>query len=143
MDISLDPRLEKDSHLLGYFDSSALLLMRNALFPWFVLVPQSSEIEFYKLGPAIQTKLLDQINLVSHFIVDNYSIDKINLGSIGNVVLQLHVHIVGRSQTDVCWPGVVWGVKQFKPYKPGQVKEITQKLVESFPGAFRAHVDNA
>jgi diadenosine tetraphosphate (Ap4A) HIT family hydrolase len=140
LDIPLDPRLEKDCHFMGEFDSSSvLLLMRNSLFPWFVLVPRTKEIEFYKLEPELQTKVLEQINLLSQFIEDNFSIDKLNIGSIGNIVSQLHIHVVGRRRDDVRWPDVVWGVKEFKVYEPGQLSDIKKKLDISFQRLFRVH----
>jgi len=137
----VNEKLLEDCYLLGRFDDSILLLMRNALFPWFVLVPQSNEIEFYKLEHDLQAKLIEQVNYISAFIEDNYSIDKINIASIGNVVSQLHVHIIGRSKDDACWPGVVWGTKEFKPYEAGQVKQIKGKLAEAFQGIFYMQVD--
>ena len=125
--------------MLGSFDSSHLLLMRNALFPWFVLVPFTNEIEFHKLGQEMQLEVLFQINLVSKFIEDNNKTDKINIGAIGNIVSQMHVHIIGRSKDDICWPGVVWGTTEFKSYKPGQVEEIKDKLIVSLQGKFQVH----
>lgn len=141
-EFALDHRLAEDSHLLGYFDSSILLLMQNALFPWFVLVPYSREIEFYMLDLELQINLLQQINMMSKFIEDNYPIDKINIASIGNIVSQLHVHIIGRSRSDACWPNVVWGAKEFEPYQPEQVAQIKQKLADAFSERFRVHSDD-
>ena len=139
MELSLDPRLKEDSYMIGCFDCSVLLLMKNSLFPWFVLVPFSNETEFHKLSQELQLKILNQINLVSRFIEDNNKIDKINIGAIGNVVSQLHVHIIGRSRDDICWPDVAWGVKEFKQYKPDQVKQIKENLLASFQDLL--HVD--
>ncbi len=128
----LDPRLRKDTFQLGRLDGSCLLLMRNALFPWFVLVPDTSEVEFHKLSWKMQKKVLKQVNHVSHFIEENYKIDKINIGAIGNVVSQMHIHIVGRSKGDICWPDVVWGVKDFKQYEPDQLESIKMKIIHYF-----------
>jgi len=139
----LDPRLEKDTHLLGSLDTTQLLLMRNALFPWFVLVPETDEIEFYKLDPKIQVQLLDQINLLAEFIESHYPIEKMNIGLIGNMVSQLHVHLVGRNRKDICWPDVVWGVKEFKPYQPGEVEKTVEKLVQAMRERFRARPESS
>lgn len=133
-DVWINEKLLEDSYLLGHFDGSILLLMRNALFPWFVLVPQSTEVEFYKLDHELQVKVLEQVNYISGFIEDSFSIDKINIASIGNVVSQLHVHIIGRSKDDACWPGVVWGTKEFKPYEEDQIEHIKEKLAKTFQG---------
>lgn len=124
----LDPELRKDTYQLGNLNGSRLLLMRNALFPWFVLVPDTNEVEFHNLSWKMQKKVLKQVNLVSHFIEENNKIDKINIGAIGNVVSQMHVHIIGRSRGDASWPDVVWGIKNFKQYEPDQVEEIKNKI---------------
>jgi diadenosine tetraphosphate (Ap4A) HIT family hydrolase len=110
-DARVNEKLLEDCYLLGRFDDSILLLMRNALFPWFVLVPQTNE-----------------------FIEDHYRVDKINIASIGNVVTQMHVHVIGRTKDDVCWPGVVWGTREFKPYEADQIEQIKEKLAEAFQG---------
>lgn len=137
--IQLDHRLKKDCYLLGCLDTSELLLMRNAFFPWFVLVPQTDEIEFYKLEPKFQAQIMGQINRVSEFIVAYYPVDKMNIGMIGNIVAQMHVHVVGRSRDDICWPGVVWGVKTFRPYQPEDVEAIVEKLVAFMQDSFCAY----
>ena len=125
---TLDPRLVQDTYALGQFDTSYVLLMRNALFPWFIVVPQSNEIELYQLPAAQQSAVLRQINAVSRFIDEHFAVDKLNIGAIGNLVPQLHIHIVGRNCNDACWPSVVWGVEQFKAYTAEQVAGIKDKL---------------
>ena len=132
--MQVNEKLLEDCYLLGRIDDSILLLMRNALFPWFILVPQSNEIEFYKLAHDLQAKVIEHVNYISEFIEDNYSIDKINIASIGNVVSQLHVHIVGRNKEDPCWPDVVWGTREFMPYEADQIYHIKEKLAETFQG---------
>ena len=126
--ITLDPRLAQDTLLLGHFDNSLLLLMRNALYPWFIIVPHTAEAELYQLPEVQQAAMLRQINLVSRFITENFNIDKLNVGAIGNMVAQLHVHVVGRRRSDECWPGVVWGGDPFVAYTPEQVVDIKDKL---------------
>lgn len=135
--LKIDSRLQADSHQLGKLGSSSLLLMRNSLFPWFVLVPETEETEFYRLELTIQHTILSQINLVARFIENNYSIDKMNIATIGNIVSQMHMHIVGRTKKDICWPGVVWGVQEQQEYEPAQLTEIKQKLNDAMPGEFQ------
>ena len=129
----LDLTLSKDTHKLGMLSKNHLLLSKNALYPWFILVPPTEEIEFYNLGEDLQHILLEQINWVSKFIKQNFNSAKLNVATIGNVVSQLHVHIIGRNPQDASWPGVVWGNESFSQYKTGQVQVIQQKLV-TFPG---------
>lgn len=137
--ITLDPRLVQDTELLGYFEGSLLLLMRNALYPWFVIVPNTSETELYMLPEAQQAAVMHQVSLVSRFVVQTFAIDKLNVGAIGNLVAQLHIHIVGRRRDDECWPGVVWGRDPYIGYTTEQVTDIKGKLKAFMADEFRAH----
>ncbi|HEC20237.1 MAG TPA: HIT domain-containing protein [Gammaproteobacteria bacterium] len=131
---ALDPRLAADSHILGQMDDSLLLLAKNALFPWFILVPDTPEIEYHKLGPEHQQRTQQHINAIARFIETRFAPDKINIASIGNVVSQLHIHIIGRRHDDTCWPGVVWGTSQRRDYAPQEVTTIRQQLTEDLTG---------
>jgi diadenosine tetraphosphate (Ap4A) HIT family hydrolase len=137
MNITLDARLKADTYPLGEFDGSLLLLSKNALFPWFVLVPETQEIEFHKLSTAQQSRTQQQINAVAQFIETRFSPDKINIATIGNIVSQLHIHIIGRNKNDVCWPGVVWGTPHFKDYEAQEVGLIKNQLEDILKGIFR------
>jgi diadenosine tetraphosphate (Ap4A) HIT family hydrolase len=128
----LDTRLQQDTYFLGYMDGVCLLLSRNAYFPWFILVPDTQETEFYRLPRETQLQLLNLINRLSRFVEKYFSVDKLNVATIGNVVSQMHVHVVGRTIGDPCWPGVVWGCDQFKGYSEGQLKDIREKLETDF-----------
>lgn len=124
----LDPRLKEDTYLLGRMGCSRLLLHRNAHFPWFILVPDTDEIELYKLERWQQGEILDQINAMSEFMEGNFGIDKLNVAQIGNIVAQMHIHIVGRRKSDPCWPGVVWSCQYFVAYQPEEVKVLQNQL---------------
>lgn len=137
MDITLDPRLAGSTHQLGTFGDCFLLLSKNALFPWFILVPITQEIEFHKLDTQQQAKIQQHINAVAQFIEEHFSTEKINIASIGNIVSQLHIHIIGRNHNDACWPGVVWGTTEFKAYEEDEVSSIKTKLVDTLKGIFR------
>ena len=125
---SLDPRLEKDSYEIGSIADSRILLMRNALFPWFIIVPNTNEIEYYKLSHEQQSNISKQINMLSGFIEKYFTIDKLNIGMIGNIVSQMHIHVIWRRQDDPCWPGVVWGTERSKAYEVDQVEKIKQNF---------------
>lgn len=133
---TLDYRLAADCHQLGVLDGAELLLLNNANFPWFILVPHTGHTEFFELGRTEQQTLLASINALSVFIKHEFSSDKLNIATIGNIVKQLHIHIVGRARDDVCWPGVVWGTKQRVDYAMPEVERIrallTDQLGESF-----------
>ncbi|WP_455218085.1 HIT domain-containing protein [Kaarinaea lacus] len=133
MEFVLDSRLVKDCIVLGKLDISHLLLMNNSLVPWFILVPETDKTELIDLPHPDQARLLKEINLISGFTRTQFHCTKLNIGAIGNIVNQLHVHIIGRDSSDFCWPGVVWGTKERKPYQENQVKEIAE-LLKAFLG---------
>lgn len=125
---ALDTRLANDCIILGKLDISLLLLMDNSLAPWFILVPETTKIELIDLSHPDQARLQKEINLISNFIRNNFDSTKLNIGAIGNIVNQLHVHIIGRHPSDFCWPNVVWGTKEKKSYNQNRVEDITSLL---------------
>ena len=136
-DFTLDPRLANDCLVLGKLNTSLVLLMNNSLVPWFILVPQTSETELTDLSTSDQVSLLEEINLVSAFIKDHNEITKLNIAAIGNIVSQLHIHIVGRDPSDYCWPNVVWGTEERRAYTVERVKEITAALGKQLGSIFK------
>ncbi|MGW8228640.1 MAG: HIT domain-containing protein [Gammaproteobacteria bacterium] len=134
---SLDPQLAKDCLVLAESDTSLLLLMNNALVPWFILVPRTSETELHALDATTQAALLKEINLLASKVKTVFAVDKLNLAAIGNVVQQLHVHIIGRRHTDYCWPNVVWGRSEREPYTEVAVAELVQNLLPHLRDTFR------
>ena len=125
---TLDERLANDCIILGKLNMCLLLLMNNSLVPWFILVPETTESEIIDLSHSEQEILLKEINLVSRFVRDNFDCKKLNSAAIGNIVSQLHIHIVGRNPADYCWPNVVWGTKEKQVYLDSQVNEITNLI---------------
>lgn len=134
----LHPRLASDCFVLGELECSLVLLMNNALVPWFILVPRVDVIELCELEAGQQALLLDEINLLSRYIKDNFSVDKLNVAAIGNVVEQLHVHVIGRSRDDYCWPGVVWGREECEAYTDHERERIVSGLTLALGSRFRA-----
>jgi diadenosine tetraphosphate (Ap4A) HIT family hydrolase len=131
----LDPRLAADCHLLGRLKLCRVLLMDNALLPWFILVPETDRTEIIDLESDTQALLYGEINLVAAFVERRFAPHKLNIAAIGNIVRQLHVHIVGRYENDYAWPGVVWGRPERSPYAADDVKSIGQGLADSLGGA--------
>lgn len=136
---SLDTRLDHDCITLGKLDISHLLLMNNSLVPWFILVPENNAMEIIDLDQPDQARLLKEINLISNFTRENFHCTKLNTAAIGNIVNQLHIHIVGRHPSDYCWPDVVWGRNEKEPYADKQVKEITNLLKLNLGEQFSIH----
>lgn len=135
----LDQRLAKDCYTLAELPLSRLLLMDNALIPWLILVPRVDKTELHQLSNDQQQALLDEINLISRFAEESFSPDKLNVAAIGNIVRQMHVHIVARKTGDICWPGVVWGMQQKQAYDQTQLDALSIALRSKLPGKSRFH----
>lgn len=120
----LDPRLENDCFILSESDQFLLLLMNNSLLPWFILVPKTDKQELYELDDVLQNQMTIRINHISKFVQEEFKTDKLNVAALGNIVNQMHIHIIGRYKTDCYWPGVVWGAIEKKEYNSAEVKKI-------------------
>lgn len=134
----LDPQLLRDCFVLGRIKSTRLLLLNNALLPWFILVPETTAYEIYELPQAQQLELLEEINIMSNHLKQNFAVDKLNIAAIGNVVSQMHIHVVGRRVDDFCWPDVVWGTDRKEPYRDNEVQQIKSRLSDMLAGIFVA-----
>ena len=135
----LDHRLDHDCHTLVDLPLSRLLLMDNALIPWLILVPRVDKTELHHLTDVQQHSLMDEINLISRFAEETFIPDKLNVAAIGNIVRQMHIHIVARKTDDICWPGVVWGIKQRQAYTQTQLDELSMALRSHLPSDSRFH----
>ncbi|MBA3581297.1 MAG: HIT family protein [Gammaproteobacteria bacterium] len=125
-DFLLHPTLAEDCIVLGNLENNLLLLINNSLVPWFILVPKTrhSVTELYDLSMPDQQQVLNGINTLSKFIKARFNPDKLNIGAIGNVVPQLHIHVIGRYQHDACWPKPVWGNLARTAYSNERITEI-------------------
>lgn len=128
MAFSLDPKLQADTYLIGRLSLCQILLMNNANFPWIILVPEREEItEIFDLSEQDRNMLMQEINFCAKKLKAFTSCDKINIGLIGNIVSQLHCHIVARFDSDMAWPNTVWGQEKVL-YKEEQARALTQQL---------------
>ena len=125
---TLDPRLQSDCSLLLQDRDLSYLLHHNAEVTWFILVPHSEQTEFYRLPAQLQQRLLEQINRLSACLQADFASDKINLATIGNVVSQLHIHVIGRRRDDAYWPDAVWGRAFAKTHDKASVADIKTRL---------------
>ncbi|WP_372381876.1 HIT domain-containing protein [Xanthomonas sp. NCPPB 1068] len=106
----LDPRLAADTVFVADGPLSQVRLMDDTRFPWLVLVPRVADVsEWVDLDGGQQRLLLAEINQLSQLLRVEPGVGKLNLGALGNIVRQLHVHLVGRHPGDAAWPGPVWG----------------------------------
>ena len=125
---ALDPRLAADTRLVASLPLCDVQLMNDARYAWLVLVPRREGlVEIADLSDDDQAMLWREANLAARVLRAVAPCDKLNLGVLGNIVRQLHVHVVGRCQGDAAWPGPVWGHGQAQPYTEGALHE---RLVE-------------
>lgn len=137
-DFEIHPRLLEDCHRVGRFALSHLLLHRNAGLPWMILVPEVDPgvTELHELDAAGRRQLDAEIDTLARYLKDALGAQKINVAAIGNLVPQLHVHVVGRHPGDPCWPGVVWGNLPDGPaWTPEQLGEIAGAMAKMRPPA--------
>lgn len=119
-------RLESGTHPLGFANGCHVLLKNNAAFPWILIVPEVEEgiEDLHQLSAEQYAQVVFLIRSVSQFISDHFQPEKINVACIGNIVRQMHIHIVGRSQNDPAWPGTVWASDVRHPYSEEEVIAI-------------------
>ena len=129
MTFALDPRLAADTHEIGDLALSRVLLMNDARYPWLILVPRRADlVEIADLDSVDRAALIEEIALVSAALRALPGVEKINVGALGNIVRQLHVHIVGRRLGDPAWPGPVWGEGVARRYEPEAAAALVGNL---------------
>ncbi|MCP1512556.1 MULTISPECIES: HIT domain-containing protein [Pseudomonas] len=134
---ALDQRLQQDTLVIGDFPLCRLLLSNDSNYPWFILVPRINGIsEVFHLDVADQQKLWEETTGLAQLLNDGLGADKMNIGALGNVVSQLHVHVIVRKRDDVAWPAPVWGKHPARPYTQEQVAALRARLRELLPADF-------
>jgi diadenosine tetraphosphate (Ap4A) HIT family hydrolase len=125
MSFVLDDRLARDTFVIGDLPLSRVLLMQDARWPWLILVPRrEGMVELIDLEPADQTQLMDEAGRAARFLKGHASPDKINVGALGNIVRQLHLHVVARAVGDPVWPAPVWGQGAATPYQDAAAQAL-------------------
>ena len=129
----LDPRLAKDCIEITDLDLSRILLMNDIRYPWILLVPRRKSIrEIHHLTPEDQKYLFIEITKSAEFLEREFQPSKINIGAIGNIVPQLHIHIIARNINDPAWPNPVWGHSPPVNYDKDNANKILEKIVNNF-----------
>jgi diadenosine tetraphosphate (Ap4A) HIT family hydrolase len=126
---SLHPQLAHDTVPLGDLALSRVLAMNDANYPWLVLVPRRRDVvEIIDLDGAARTELMAEIARVSAALKTHTRCDKLNVAAIGNVVPQLHIHVVARRNEDPAWPRPVWGAAPACPYAAEELQAFVAAL---------------
>jgi diadenosine tetraphosphate (Ap4A) HIT family hydrolase len=135
-DFALDPRLAADAIPVGDLSLSAVLLNDDARFPWLILVPRrSASVEITDLSNEDAATLMQELRIATRVMVELARPDKVNIAALGNVVPQLHVHVVGRFRSDPAWPGPVWGQGRRTPYPPHAAAALAERAAALFAAA--------
>jgi diadenosine tetraphosphate (Ap4A) HIT family hydrolase len=108
---SLHSRLKEDTIDIGDLPLCRVLVIKDAHYPWLLLVPRRPEaVEIFDLDEVAQAQLMTEVSRVARALKEVTRCDKLNIAALGNLVPQLHVHVIGRRASDVAWPRPVWGV---------------------------------
>lgn len=135
MSFTLHPTLARDTVLVSRLPLCRILLMKDRRFPWLILVPERDSVrEIYELSQGDRADLVEEIARTSEVLQRLFQPDKLNVGALGNVVPQLHVHVVARFAADPAWPGPVWGSGSAEPYADGELEEIRGRLAAALAG---------
>lgn len=125
----LHPQLEQDCEQLGRFTLCRLLLMRDANYPWCILVPERADVrEIYQLREEDQIQLTRESARLAAAMARLFSADKMNIAALGNVVPQLHIHHIARHRDDPAWPAPVWGKLPARAYAPDALARMVESL---------------
>lgn len=130
---SLDPRLAASTVEAGDLPLSRVLVSKNANYPWLILVPRRAHVsEIIDLDDAGLAQLTQEIRVAARALKDVTRCDKLNIAALGNIVPQLHVHIVARRKSDAAWPEPVWGHAPPSPYDDAKlgdfIASVKQKI---------------
>lgn len=136
MIFELDSRLAADTIPVGDLALSSVYLLDDSRFPWFVLVPRHPDLsEITDLDDEGAEQLMREIRTATRVMLDLAKPDKVNVGALGNIVGQLHVHVIGRYLSDPAWPGPVWGHGVRKPYQPHAAASLVERAGVLFASA--------
>lgn len=125
----LDSRLQQDTLLIGDFPLCRLLLSNDSNYPWFILVPRRADIvEVFELTAEEQLQLWHETTVLAQLLKVTFNADKLNVAALGNVVSQLHMHVIVRHRADPAWPAPVWGKFPAQPYTQAGFSTVLERL---------------
>lgn len=133
---AIDPRLAADTIAVGDLDLCSVRLMDDSRFPWLVLVPRRTGLsKITDLADGDSRSLMDELRLAVRVMSELSQPDKVNVGALGNIVSQLHLHVVGRFLSDPAWPGPVWGSGASSPYPHHAATLLVERAAQLFSRA--------
>ena len=130
---NLHPQLEEDCHPLADFDCAKVLLIKNAQIPWFILVPRGEYRDLDDMPRWRRSRLMEESDEIAELLRVQFGAEKINVAALGNMVSQLHLHVIGRRPDDPCWPKPVWGnLAAESAWAPEKIEQL-QRLLSDRP----------
>jgi diadenosine tetraphosphate (Ap4A) HIT family hydrolase len=128
---ALHPQLEKDTFLIDSFELSEILLMNDSRYPWIILVPKVADaVDITDLSAENRPIFIEEINQIAVLMKQHFQPDRLNIAMLGNIVPQLHCHIIARFETDFSWAKPVWGI--------GDAVNYTEEQREKFVALFQS-----
>lgn len=129
MGFELHEDLKRDGIVLGQFELSLLLMIDDAAYPWFVLVPQRANVsDMHQLDVADHDQLTRESRSLSTSLMAAFNGKKMNVAALGNMTPQLHIHHIVRFENDSAWPGPIWGVQPLTPMREIELKTRIERL---------------
>ena len=132
MDFTLNERLAVGGFEVTCIHGCRILLKDEVNFPWFIVVPEvpQGNEDLHQLDDATFSEVMLAVRKISRFVEAHFSPEKLNVACIGNIVRQMHIHVVGRSTGDPAWPGVVWAFDGKRKYGAGEAGKIVEAAWE-------------
>ncbi|HEY4345867.1 MAG TPA: HIT family protein [Parvibaculum sp.] len=135
MAFQLHERLAADTWTVKDLPLCRVLLMNDSRYPWTILVPRREGLrDFHEVAQADKAAFQGEIDGVSGVLKDVTGAFKLNVAAIGNMVPQLHIHVIARFEGDAVWPKPVWGLGEAVPYQPGEAELLMEKLRKGLLG---------
>lgn len=132
---TLHPRLRDDCHVLGKHENAMILLHRNGSLHWFIVVPATEVLDLTDLPSQQRNQLMDTAAALAGVLKRSRGYPRVNIGALGLVVPQLHLHVVGRRESDPCWPAPIWGNLADGPdYSLTELQTLNNELMRALPG---------
>ena len=128
---TVDPVIEQNSIFIKNMGLSSIYLKNDKENPWFVIVPRKvAAVELIDLSHEEQNMLMEELTTISEFLKSHYMPYKLNVGSLGNIVQQLHFHVIARYSTDRAWPGPIWGTPTTQEFDQAELENIKSNFLE-------------
>jgi diadenosine tetraphosphate (Ap4A) HIT family hydrolase len=124
----LDQRLKNDGEIIANLKLSTVIFVNNRYFPWIIMVPMKNNVkEIIDLSDQEKILLMEEISIISALMNNIFKPDKLNIAALGNIVQQLHIHVIARYKTDIAWPNPAFGSSK-ETYPQEKYQELIVRI---------------